>query len=119
MGLVDIDIVSVAGSELCLAAEDGEKVYAAIVEALKQGDKVRLSFKGVEDLTSAFLNSAVGQLYSEFKEAHLREAMLPPEDASPENLDLLKRVVDRAKSFFKDPDEHRRIMREVLGEDDG
>ena len=119
MSPVDIRIASVVGSELCLASDDGEKVHAAIVKAIREGNKVRLSFKGVEDLTSAFLNAAVGQLYGEFSESYLKDAMLPPTDASQEDLELLKRVVDRARDFFRDPEKHRRIMKEILGEDDG
>jgi len=61
-----IQIASLVGSNLCIASDDGEKVHDAIVAALRNGKKVRLSFEGVEDLTSAFLNTAVGQLYGEF-----------------------------------------------------
>ena len=76
-----------------------------------------MSFRGVTDLTSAFLNVAVGQLYGEFTEEEIR-AKLSVTDASPDDLELLKRVVDRAKEFFKDPDRFTAAAKEVLGEDD-
>jgi len=114
----DIDIVSIVGGPLCLSSDDGAKVHDAIVAALKKGEKVRLSFRAVEDLTSAFLNAAIGQLYGEFDEEELRNRMLPPVNTSSADLSLLKRVVDRAKEFFKNPERQRQIMRDILGEQD-
>ncbi|MDD1777872.1 MAG: STAS-like domain-containing protein [Candidatus Helarchaeota archaeon] len=118
MGELTISITSVIGSNLCIASDDGEKVHKLIADAIKRGDKVRLSFAGVQDLTSAFLNTAVGQLYSEFSEDSLKAAMLPPVDASPDDLVLLKRVVDRAKEFFRDPGRFHQAAKEILGDKD-
>lgn len=112
-----IEIVELVGSHLCIASEDGEKVHSAIVSSLKAGTPVRISFSGVEDLTSAFLNAAIGQLYGEFDESFLKQNLLPPINASPDHLHLLKRVVDRAKSFFKDPQRFEQATDEVLGKD--
>jgi len=36
-------------------------------------------------------------------------------EASPEDLALLKRVVDRAKAFFQDPERFKRAAREESG----
>jgi hypothetical protein len=108
----------VVGSNLCIASDDGEKVHETIVAALEGGRRVRLSFEGVEDLTSAFLNTAVGQLYGEFTEERLKSAMLPPVDISSDDLFLLKRVVERAKEFFSDPERYRQAALEALGDDD-
>jgi hypothetical protein len=117
---VEMRITEIASSKFCTASEDGQKVHARIAEALRSGCTVRLSFKDVQDLTSAFLNSAVGQLYGEFTEAELRAKLLPPIDASADDLTLLKRVVDRAKEFFQEPERFKKAAQEALGEgDDG
>ena len=114
-----IRLFEVVGDGFCTASEDGEKVYAAIKRALQEGKKVRLSFDKVEDLTSAFLNTAVGQLYSgEFPEEEIKTGLLPPIDVTKEQLFLLKRVVERAKEFFKEPERFNAATREVLGDDD-
>jgi len=110
-----VKLSEIVGSDICVAADDGEKVHAAIVAAMDKGNRVRLSFEGVGDLTSAFLNSAVGQLYGEFAEEELKESLLPPIDASQEDLALLKRVVETAKEFFRDPDKFRKAVNEVMG----
>jgi hypothetical protein len=112
-----IRITDVVGSGLCIASDDGDKVHAKIVDAIKRGDKVQLSFAGIQDLTSAFLNSAIGQLYGEFQETQLKASLLPPIEASPDDLALLKRVVERAKEYFKDRERFHKAEREVLGDD--
>ena len=113
-----IRVNEVVGSGLCVASDDGEKVYGQTAAALRQKRKVRLSFLSVESLTSAFLNAAVGQLYGEFSEEKVK-AGLSVCDIGPDDLQLLKRVVDTAKQYFKDPDRFAEARREVLGEDDG
>ena len=83
-------------------------------DRVDNGDCVRLSFEGVEDLTTAFLNSAIGQLYADHSEEELRRVLLPPE-GSPEHLTRLKRVVDRAKEFFRDPERFHIAAAEAFG----
>ncbi len=112
-----ISIVEIVGSGHCTASEDGQKIYQAIISRLKDNNDVILSFQNVEDLTSAFLNAAVGQLYSELSEQHIKDH-LSVVDASQDNLVLLKRVVDRAKEFFKNPDRIKKITRNLLGDAD-
>ena len=115
----ELNVLAIVGTGLCVASDDGQKLYEAIAAAFRKGLNVRLSFAGVEDLTSAFLNSAIGQLYSgEFSEEHIRAHLLPPVDLSQEDLLLLKRVVERAKEFFRNPGPFEQAARTALGEDD-
>jgi len=66
-------------------------------------------------MTSAFLNAAVGQLYGEFNEDVIREH-LSVIDAEGDQLVLLKRVVDRAKEFFRDPEPYHAAVSGALNE---
>jgi hypothetical protein len=113
----EIMLTEIVGSDLCIASEDGQKVHDAIKKALQEEKKIRISFKNVDDLTSAFLNSAIGQLYGEFSEDDLKDS-LAVSDVSHEDLLLLKRVIQRAKEFFKDKERFEMATRELLGEDD-
>lgn len=113
-----IRIFEVVGSALCVASDDGQKVHDQIAAALREGQKVQLSFLGVKSLTSAFLNAAVGQLYSEFSEDAVKNGLLVSDDIEQEDLDLLKRVVETAKEYFEDPERILNARREVLGDDD-
>jgi hypothetical protein len=110
-------IYDIVGNGHCTASEDGQKVFLSIKSKLLQGERVVLSFYKVEDLTTAFLNAAVGQLYSEFNETEIKEK-LTVEDAKSENLTLLKRVVDRAKEFFEKPERFKEAAEGMLGDGD-
>ncbi|MCL5126448.1 MAG: STAS-like domain-containing protein [Deltaproteobacteria bacterium] len=63
--IITISFFEIVGSPLCVASDDGEKVYERIRKAIKQGRSVALSFMNITSLTSAFLNTAIGQLYGE------------------------------------------------------
>ena len=111
-----ISIFNLVGSELCVDADDGQKVYELLHKALKEGKRVKLSFQNVEMLTSAFLNSAIGQLYRDFTEEQIMGS-LSVEDMESEDMALLKRVTTTAKLYYKDPERLMRSVEEVLEED--
>jgi len=105
-----LSILEVVGSPLCVASDDGQKVHDRIAAAMKEGQGVTVSFLNVTSLTSAFLNAAIGQLYSSFSENEIR-SKLKVADLEPDDRELLKRVVDTAKEYFKDPERFKRAER--------
>ena len=108
----------VVGSGFCVASGDGQKVHDQVAEALRANAKVTVSFQNVESLTSAFLNSAIGQLYGEFPEEKLK-ANLSVSDMLPDDVVLLKQVVNTAKRYFNNPERIKAARKDVLGTDDG
>jgi len=114
---ITLSVFEIVGSPLCVASDDGEKVYERIEKAMRQGRSVALSFLNVTSLTSAFLNAAIGQLYGEFSEAEIR-AKLTVKDMEPDDLALLRRVVETAKAYFQDPSRFAEARRAALEEDD-
>jgi STAS-like domain of unknown function (DUF4325) len=111
---ITINVFEIVGSPLCVASDDGQKVYERIGKAMRQERSVALSFMNITSLTSAFLNTAIGQLYGEFTEEEIR-AKLTVKDMEPDDLFLLKRVVDTAKAYFKNPALHKKATEELLG----
>ena len=109
---VAISVYELTGSPLCVASDDGQKIYDQIAEVIPHR-AVNLSFKNVTGLTSAFLNAAIGQLYGSFDHKTIRER-LTIVDMEPDDLALLKRVVETAKQYFKDPKRFDKAMDEVL-----
>ena len=109
-----ISIFEVVGNPLCVASGDGEKVFNCLFDALSQGQSVSLSFLHVTTFTPAFLNVAVGQLYGNFDEEHIRKH-LTVTDIEPDDIELLKRVIDSAKRYFQDPEKHEQAFKEELG----
>lgn len=114
---IKVMMFEVVGSPLCVASSDGQKVFERLNTALRTNRNVVLSFHNITTLTSAFLNAAIGQLYGKYDENHIR-SFLKVEDAEQDDLALLKRVVDNAKQYFKDPERFRQAYREVLGDED-
>lgn len=107
-----INIVNIIGDVFGIEAEDGQKVFEMIVKAFKEKKKVVLSFQNIEMLTTAFLNTAVGQLYKDFPEDYIKEN-LKVSDISESGKVALKRVVETAKLYYKDPDALKRSIDEI------
>ena len=110
---IRISLFKVVGSPFCVASSDGQKVYERVAAALKAEKEISISFHNVTALTAAFLNSAIGQLYGVFSEEEIR-SHLKVEDIEQDDLALLKRVVDNAKLYFKDPKRFNRAIVEVI-----
>jgi hypothetical protein len=112
---ITVSVFEIVGSPLCVASDDGQRVFERIASALKEKRNASVSFRNVSSLTSAFLNAAIGQLYGSFSEEQIR-AQLKVKDMQPDDLALLKRVVDTAKEYFKDPKRFDRAIEEALGD---
>ena len=112
--LLELSVFEIVGSPFCVASDDGQKVYERLAAALRAGHGVRLSFHNVAIVTSAFLNAAIGQLYGEFDEALIR-SRLQASDIAPDDVMLLRRVVETAKQYFADPQTFEQAIREVQG----
>lgn len=108
-------VYQIVGTEICVEADDGKKVYNIICEFLNQQKPVVLSFMNVTMITSAFLNTAVGLLYKDYSEEDIRKYLSVVDIDSADRV-LLKRVVDTAKLFYTDPDRIRNSLKEVMEE---
>ena len=113
MDTIQLKIYNIVGSEFCVEAEDGEKVFMLISKALKEQKKVEISFQNVELLTTAFLNSAIGKLYKDFSEEAIKSA-LSVKDITQSGAVSLKRVVETAKAFYKNPDALRESVNKIM-----
>jgi hypothetical protein len=105
---VILRVFDLVGTPLCVSSGDGQLVYDKLAPLLREGRKVAISFAHVETLISAFLNTAIGQLYGEFTEDRVRE-LLSVRDMAPEDVALLKRVVENAKAYFRDPERFKQV----------
>ena len=112
-----ISIHQVEGSPLCVASEDGERVFERINHALESGRPVNLSFENVSALTTAFLNPAIGQLYGKFDEDTIR-SHIKITHIEKRELGLLVAVVKNAKNYFKNKERADQAVRDGPGEDE-
>jgi len=111
-----IKISQITNGTLAVATEDGEAVYKGIEAALAEKRDVDLDFQGIKTLTSTFLNAAIGQLYGKFDSPFLREHIRIV-NMAPEDQATLKRVVERAKDYFKNKDRMEKGIHEVIGDE--
>jgi len=98
-----IKIVDLFDARYCCLAGDGEKVYNAIAQILRDGNKVCLCFDGVDIMTSAFLNSAIGRLYDGKFDYDMLNKNIRAVDIDQYNLSIIKRIVENAKRFYSEP----------------
>lgn len=101
-----IVIRDVVGSANWIQVVDGTKVYEQILQALKDGKNVELSFQGRAFVITAFLNAAIGKLYNgKFSEDDI--ARLSYADADASDMDKVNRVIANAKIYYKNNPEFR------------
>ncbi len=102
---IRIKVADLIGSPLGISAEDGQKVFGKVEQLVKAGKEVTISFENITMLISLFLNVAIGQLYGSFNEETIRK-QLTVEGLSPDDMELLKRVVDNAKKYYSHKDSY-------------
>jgi len=109
---IQIQVANIIGDVYAVEAEEGQKVYEIVKKAFEENRKVILSFLNIEMMTTAFLNAAIGQLYSDFSEETVKER-LRVENISESGKVLLKRVVDTAKLFYNDAATFQRMQQSI------
>ncbi len=113
MDSITINIVNIIGDVYGVEAEEGQRVFELISKAFKDEKKVNLSFQNIEMLTTAFLNTAIGQLYKDYSETFIKEH-LSVANISDSGKISLKRVVNTAKLYYKDPDALENSINEIM-----
>ena len=96
----------------CIVKEDGQRVYNAIHNVLKQGEAVVLNFEGVSQFASPFFNFAIGQLLKDIKEDDLRRR-LQIENLTPTGRLVVERVIENASRYHTDVD-YQKIVDSIL-----
>lgn len=113
---IRISIFEQIGSNAAVSSEDGELLHNRILKGFKEDTIALLDFMNIELITSTFLNAAIGQLYNSYNSLFLR-AHLKVENLAKEDLELLKKVVERAKEYFNDKEKMEKNIKEVLGDE--
>jgi hypothetical protein len=108
-----IKVTDILKSQFAVSTEEGESLFNLINSHLTTNGNVELDFRNVELIVSTFLNAAIGQLYghhsTEFIQSHLSLINMTNDD-----LNILKKVTDRAKDYFKNKDHFEKILKKHL-----
>jgi len=94
-------VKDIINNTLAVSADEGQKVYEVVADSISNGQAIELDFKGIEILTTAFLNAAIGQLYSRFSSEQLNK-FLKIIYIEESDTKLIYKVVKRAKEYFAD-----------------
>lgn len=112
-----INATKLAGSKFCVSCENGQELYQAIETALRCGKKAYVSFRDASEISSAFLESAIGKLYQgKFTKEELEEKLFI-HDLSEDDKFILEMVIDRIEDYCKNRDYFELVINEVLSED--
>jgi len=109
-----LSVYSLVGKSFCTNVDDGQLLYDLLNEKFKAKQVIALDFQNIEMITPTFLNIAIGQLYRDFAVEFIR-AHLTVVNMLPEDMALLKRVVDTAKLFYSDPERLQNSINEISG----
>jgi hypothetical protein len=110
---VEISVFQEVGGSAAVSSADGEGIFKRISKAIDKGVKVRLSFANVELITSTFLNAAIGQLYGKYEPEVIRQ-YLTVTKMEKDDLQMLKKVVDRAKLYFAEKERMQKAITRSL-----
>ena len=61
--MTTLNIAKIINNKSAILSDTGEIVFQKIKEYVEKDEPVTLDFTGIETLTTAFLNLAIGQLY--------------------------------------------------------
>ncbi|MEE4197405.1 MAG: STAS-like domain-containing protein [Bacteroidales bacterium] len=89
----------IVGGDSAVSTDSGNLVFKQLEKELAHENAVVLDFNGIELMTTAFLNAAIGQLYSTRSSDQLNR-LLKLENVAADDRILFKKVVTRAKEYF-------------------
>jgi hypothetical protein len=115
MKTITIKVNELVSCNKGVTPDEGKVIYDMLIEAFNEGKQVILNFSGVEMMTTAFLNVAIGNLYKTYTSEQLKE-MLKFEKVSEMTAFRIKKVTDNAKEFYKNQEEFSQTVKEVLDE---
>lgn len=116
--LVKLKIADIVGSPVWVSTEDGQKVFQEITAALSTNAAIELSFANRENLITAFLNAAIGQLYGGVYEESFLKEHLRYSDTTEDDRAMLERVIENAKRYFANRQAYDRVWDDVVDEDE-
>jgi len=116
--IVKLRIFDIVGGPVWVSTDDGQKVFEKIAAAFKANRVVELSFANRENLITAFLNAAVGQLYGgDYEESFLKEHLVFA-DISQDDRAMVDRAIQNARRYFANREGYDDAWGEVVDEDE-
>ncbi|MEX1191908.1 MAG: STAS-like domain-containing protein [Brumimicrobium sp.] len=108
-------VKDIINSELAVSTEKGDLVFNELNSKLENNEQVIIDFKGVDLIITAFLNAAIGKLYSKNKyTADFLNDHIKLENIQKEDISLFKDVIIRAKEYFENKDKFENDVNDMI-----
>lgn len=115
---ITLKIFDIVGGPVWVSTEDGQKVFDKIAAAFQAGRTVELSFAHRENLITAFLNAAIGQLYGGQYDNAFLETHLAFTDITDDDRAMVERAIANAKRYFANRPAYDKAWKEVTDADE-
>ena len=99
--------------DIALTSDEGEIINNLICEAFEKGFSVAVDFEGIRAINTAFLNTAIGKLYSKYDSQYLNQH-LAIHNISDSDLLYLKKAIEAAKDYYKNPVNFENSVKKVF-----
>jgi len=99
-----LDVDKIINSQIAVSPIKGEVLYKSIISSILKKEEVCLDFKNITQLTTAFLNSAIGDLYKVYNSDELNQ-YLKVEGLDELDKYLFAKVINRSKLTIEENDE--------------
>lgn len=112
---MQIIVTKIINTNFAVTTEDGNTIFQLMNSRFSLGKNVILNFEGITLMTTAFLNAAIGQLYSnndyssEFLNKNLELINVQDFDKH-----LFSMVVKRAKEYFANKESFEKNSNEAI-----
>lgn len=98
--VIQLLVAELIKNDTAVSTDDGDLVFQYIKSNFIKENLVILDFEKIHLLTTAFLNAAIGQLYSEYNSDYLNKNLKLANVAEDDKI-LFKKVIERAKEYFE------------------
>lgn len=106
-------IFNIIKTDSAISVKEGEYLFRQISEGIKSKLPVVVDFSGITFITTCFLTSAIGELYTVFSEEEI-DGYLKIENLEEGYHDLLEMVIKRSKEFHANPEEFEDLANEII-----
>jgi len=112
---VTLVVTEAIGDTICIASEDGRKVYDRIAAAFQAGKNAIVSFKDAEDITTTLVAEAIGQLYHVFPEEQVESSLRVVDIEEIDAIDL-EDAIYWTKEYIKYSERYIAAAKEAFGD---
>lgn len=108
--------------DIAVSASEGEKIYTLLHSLLskfqKEGsdERLELDFSDIKVINTAFLNVAIGRLYSSFDSAFLNKHLEIRNISSGDEV-YLRKTIETAKEYYKDKENFNKDASTIMNND--